>query len=202
VLVKRLGLLNPAYVQYVTKSGAKRSLIVSETDGSGAAELTLSISSGREAVALKLSGESPFCFLSDKTNADGHLLIQEDDASWTAHVIECKKTVRESSWQKASAQIRASAVRLQIMADFLGVAISRWHASIAFRTDRLSGATTANPVLLKVPLGGAGQGGALSKSQQLREAWEQARIEDSALGPFGSVNKVQLDAEGFGSMPI
>lgn len=127
---ERLVHLRSACVHLVDVGTADRTIEVREENEEGHALVQIVIPAGLRAVSLGLSGGG-WPFLASGESADGHLLVEDADG-WTAHVIECKKTVKPKTWDKARSQIAASMVRLQLLADFLGLPIARWHAWVAF----------------------------------------------------------------------
>jgi hypothetical protein len=102
----------------------------------------------------------PFGFLSKETfgndsTADNAFLIHRADCHREAHVIECKKTINADEWIKAKRQIHSSLVRLAALAGVMDVRITRYVCYTAYREDRLEVRRNADPILFKVPIGGA-----------------------------------------------
>lgn len=168
-------------------------LRVVETAEDGRAEVRFSVSPGCLGLGFVLSEGVKISFLADTKSADGHMLVQEKDGSWTAHVVECKATVRSKDWTKAQKQLVAGMLRLQIVADFLGVEIARWRGHVAFRNDLLSPRRTPDLAFLEAPLG---RDPADEEQLRQRQSWALGQIQGVSFVATLPVHKVQLDSAG------
>ena len=149
-LIERLSHLNPERVVHVQPQSPDRVVEVTETENlDGYARVAIAVPAGRSAISLRLDGQKVLGLLKSGKSADGHLLVESADGTWTAVVLECKVTLSSGTLAKATQQIRASFIRIQLVADFLQVAVGRRVAVIATREDRVAPHRTADPALLK-----------------------------------------------------
>ncbi len=140
---ERLSCLQKQYYAVVRATDMDGVLVVEETTTGGEARVEFPVQAGCKAVSLALSGPRMFPFLHRNKNADGHLLVERPDGRWTAHVVECKRTLTLRKWQHAQEQLRCSLVRLQLLADFLGLDVAERVTWVASRRDEVSTNTSA-----------------------------------------------------------
>ena len=149
-LVERLPHLNPDRVNHVLAHSPGRVVEVTETENlESYARVAITVPEGRCAISLRLDGQKALGILKSGKNADGHLLVEGADGTWTAVVVECKATLSSGTLAKATEQIRASFIRIQLVADFLQLSVGRRVAVVATREDKVEPQRTADPALLK-----------------------------------------------------
>ena len=141
--MNRLGLLDPNRFEYVENG----SFTVVEQDEGGHATIEFVVPPQTTVLRLNLQGARLFPILAARKHADGHFLLYRD-GQWEAHVAECKRTLGMEALRKAVEQVHGSVARVEMIARFLGVEITRWHAWLAFRKEVVSAPTT-NPAVLK-----------------------------------------------------
>lgn len=153
-LQERLQHLDPSKVRLATGDGSTSVWVIEEHAEDGQAKVRVFAESGQRVVGLRLEGDKVLGLLQNRKNADGYLLMEEPTGTWVATIIECKRTLNERALRTAVDQLRASFVRLQLLADFLGVPISRRVALIATTEDRVAATATRtrDPVLLEQPI--------------------------------------------------
>jgi hypothetical protein len=143
-----------------------------------------------------------FQFLKEESNADGALLIWRNDGSrdglFDAHIMECKKTITFSTWEKALVQLRWTFMRLRAVAGALGVPLGRVTFYTAYRVENISSDSSRNPVLLRLSITSqhATPDNTTLRQRQLRTAWETG---DISLGDFDgrfAHRKIHLDENG------
>lgn len=182
---------------HLTRHPTGTTLHIRETSQEGEANIAVQVQ-GDEALSLRLSGDG-FPFFKTKKSADGHILVKNQDSSWSAYVIECKKTLNENSWSSALEQLRAAAVRLQMIADFLGITISQWFACVAYREERISPEHNKNPIHLK-PLVGRPDGAA--EMRKLSHQWQNNQVDTFPFAQQAPLRRVSLDQQGAGAMTV
>lgn len=197
---ERLAWFDPTCFEHVPPEATGRVVLVRETSNDGQAHVELVVPEGCDGLGLALGGDQTFAFLRDRRHADGHLLVRSADGTWSAHVVECKRTLKEKSWRTARKQICASLLRLEIIAALLGVTVSHRRAWVAFRRDELSASGTTNPVLLKLPVTRAAT--TPSSPSEARESWEQGQIEVAALDVVVPCGPIGLDDAGRGGRTL
>jgi hypothetical protein len=110
---------------------------VREESIQGEASVELALPGGHEYLDLWLP-TGLFEILLDDENADGAVLVVLPDGALEAHVIECKRTVDGTHWDKALRQMKWTLVKLRALAGALGAPIAGAVLYTAFREDRLS----------------------------------------------------------------
>lgn len=174
-------------------------IVVEERNEAGRARVRLRVRPGCRAVSVDLGEKREIAFLDPQENADGSVLVQESDGTWTAHVLECKRTVRTRDWEKAQRQLRAGMVRLQVFADFLGIRVARWAAHVAFRHDHLSPDASPELALLEVSVGPDPKETELTRQ---RRAWMDGRLLSPPFVHEVPVARILLDDDGHGSATL
>lgn len=176
-----------------------REMVIEERKQDGEATIRFLLAEGLAGIAIPLSENVRMDIFRGGENADGHLLVSHPDGGWTAHVVECKKAIKHlETWQKTQRQLRAGMVRLQMVADFLGIPVAQWQGHVAFREERISLSTSPNMATLDLPIGGP----KVTQGQQEREAWEQGQCPNAPFGGSLAVHKIQLDAQGCATVPL
>ncbi|WP_438036558.1 hypothetical protein [Sorangium sp. So ce204] len=122
---------------------------VSERQKDGRAELRCVVPDKARCIAWMMENPKLFPFLRSSECTDGSFLIELQDGTFEAHVIECKLTINQDSRNKAKAQMAWTLVRLHALAGALGIQLARAVLYTAYCNDQLS----KDPGLLKVPLG-------------------------------------------------
>ena len=74
-------------------------------------------------------------------------MLQLPDGTYEAHIMECKLTVNQVTWDRAKRQMRWSLIRLRALAGVLGIQLKRVVCYTAYRFERWETG------LLKVPIG-------------------------------------------------
>lgn len=131
------GQLNPDYVRRVLPTDADRTLEVIERGADGEAKLMIEVPEGWTAIWLRLSEKTRLDLLTSQKNVDGTVLFQAPGGEWVGLVIECKKTLTDGMFLKASEQLPAGITRLELFARFLGLPIRQHKAWIVTREDKV-----------------------------------------------------------------
>lgn len=191
----RLAQLHRDKARVVNPDDADRVLRVEETKEDGKATISFVVPEGHTGLGLKLDGGKAFPFLANARNADGYLLLGSPDGTWTAHLVESKKTrLRPTKLADALDQIDASVVRLQLLADFLGINIRSWTAWVAYLTDEVKPGAIPDPFEVRVP----------DRQSELspREQWERGVTRPLQLVGAISLRGIQLDETGLATSPL
>ena len=131
-----------------------------------------------------------FTWLEEQFSADGILLARPIDASWHAHVVECKRTVTDAKWQKVQRQLRGSCLRLLAVNGVLGLEIGKITLYTAFRREKIS----ARPPDFTLPPPPPGRISAHEPFAQ-RLAWQTGTLALDGLGPLEH-RRIQLEDRG------
>lgn len=145
------GQLNPDYVRRVLPADADRTLEVIERGADGEAKLMIEVPEGWTAIWLRLSEKTRLDLLTSQKNVDGTVLFQAPGGEWVGLVIECKKTLTDGMFLKASEQLPAGITRLELFARFLGLSVHQHKAWIATREDKVLDPNSTNPALVRRP---------------------------------------------------
>lgn len=171
------------------------SAVVEETDELGKATVEFTFTGpGLRFSQPDASGK--FNWLSSKENCDGVFLIF-DGRAMILHLVELKRKITQSSWEKASGQFRADYLRARALLAVLGHSPDcDVVAHISFRTDDLSPRLTPTPFLHKTQVGEA------PSEEPLASVTEWVSGEIDLHGKNARVNKIQQDADGVASHPL
>jgi len=121
--------------------------LVTESTSEGKATVTCVLPQHAVGIQWKIESDSLFPFLKERLAADGALMLQLPDGTYEAHIMECKLTVNQVTWDRAKRQMRWSLIRLRALAGFLGIQLERVVCYTAYRFERWETG------LLKVPIG-------------------------------------------------
>jgi len=181
--------------------------VVVEQEVAGEARVECSLPEGALCIQWSLP-TGLFQFLKSEMNADGALLIWRDDGSrdgfFEAHVMECKKTVEQSTWNKALKQLRWTLLRLRALAGALGVPIQRVTFYTAFREDTLSSTSSRNPLVPRNTITSrfAEPDEIIERPRRLLTAWEDDKIVFEGFEGHFVHHKIELDDAGHGSVGL
>lgn len=166
-------------------------LYVSEQDKAGEAKLTVHCSS--EAVAFTIKPGKGFTYLQRKNTPDGIVLMKNKEQNWELHIFECKKTVSESSWDKAKRQFEGGILHAYMLRGLLDLPpFSKICLYTVYRYDKLLKQTT-NPSLLRQPVG-------LPVTRQPYKEWEDGSI--FILNTKIPHRRIQLNDSGEGEYQL
>lgn len=177
--------------------------LVQEKKEEGRACVVCEVPPEHVAIAFYLHGQDGlFRFLRKVSNADGAILLVEPGGAVVGRIVECKKTVNPSDWDKAIKQFTWTLARLLAVAGALGVRITRISLSTAFREDRLSPEHSPNPALGKATLGTSHEDeadeAALNDARRRQLAWLSNQVSLPGFAGVFSHTKIQLDDAGDG----
>lgn len=171
------------------KALLKKTAVVEEKQNGG--DEAVKIKSDRE--LLILPNESfRSCFISDRKCADVLVCETLDDKSICFHIIELKRTIRDSSWNKVKDQFRSSIKHAFSVGGYLeSCEVKKINVYTAFRYDKLKTQATPNPILLKNEIG---------KNPSSSIDWNSRNLK--LLGKNMLHKKIQLDEDGCGVLKI
>ncbi len=106
-------------------------------------------------------------------------------------MLEIKRTLNGKTLTSALAQLEASSIRLQMVADFLGVKVETWHYWVAFHKDDLH----KNPVFYKHPVAQAGNPQAMAVHM-----WLAKKAKGGAIVQYATLRPIPLEDAGDGVM--
>lgn len=182
-LQTRLGWFDSNHVQLGSQ------VRVVEANEEGEAEVT--ISSTNRLLLVNTSDKSALRYLSQRKVADGTVCEFLSDDAVILHLMECKRTVKENTWRQIKEQFQGALLNAFAVCGLLNVKqIAEVRLYTAYREDKLDPVTTANPSLLKAPVGGK----AASSAIEWRQG--QVRILDHGF----KHQKVPLDHQGLASI--
>ena len=176
---------------------------IAEQAVAGEAKVECSLPS--ESLCIQWNFHGGFPFLKVDKNADGALLIQRNDGTHEAHVMECKRTVDQTKWSEILQQMRWTLSKLMALAGALGVHLDRAVFYTAFRNDRLSTVSSPNPIFAKLPIETDAPAEIvrdIGRARQLQIDWEN---DDISLGDFEgrfAHRKIELDGDGNGAIGL
>ena len=127
-------------------------------------------------------------YLKQRKVADASIFKFTDEDKVDLHVVECKKTLRDSDWAKAKKQFEGGLINSYGVCGILGKRINNIFFYTAYREERLSYTNTANPVLLKNTLG----------NKDLTSAIDWGRGRVSIIDRQFEHRKIKLDESGYG----
>jgi hypothetical protein len=127
-------------------------IIVEETAKDGRAHVTFQPEDGAHCIEW-LMQQGLFKFIKDDKNADGAFFVQRSERSFEAHVVECKRTINQDSWDKAKRQMRWTLIRLRALAGVLGVELANVVCYTAYCDDELQADSSPDPAESKIPIG-------------------------------------------------
>lgn len=161
-------------------------VLVEETQDDGRAEVRFVAPPGWRLEKIAVDHRHGFEWLVERKSADGIVLARTPQGQWQAHIVECKKTIKEKSWAGVRAQLHGSRLRLDAIAGVLGIEIERVVLYTAFREDRI-GLGSPDPILDAVPIGGREPG----EPARARAAWRASTVFIPGEGPL-SHRRLQL----------
>lgn len=170
-------------------------VIVLEQAEQGEARVTFT--SSEALICLNSPNNKPLYFLQERRLADG-IVLQVNDQGASLHLVECKKTIKEKSWETVKAQWSGALQTALALCGVLGLpapAKEQVFLYSAYRDDKLSPANNTNPVLLKM-LVGANRS---APSPHVLE-WQASSV--NVLGKSFKHHKIKLDADGNGQFQI
>lgn len=153
--------------------------------------------SSERLICLNSPNNKPLYFLDMRKLADG-IILQVGENSTVLHIVECKKTIREKTWDTVKEQWAGAVQTAFALCGVLGVpapANTDVFLYSAYREDKLSVAKNTNPALLKMPVGVMT---AAQKPQALEWSQQQVKILERQF----EHRKIQLDATGNGRFEI
>ena len=103
------------------------------------------------AYELTLEGKSIAHLVSKKCN-DGVLLLETPNGDWELHIIECKRTVNKSKWDKTKLQFETTIQRSLSLLASIGVFPAKIKLYTAVRDQEIIDEKNADPVLNKMTL--------------------------------------------------
>lgn len=127
-------------------------VVVEETAKDGRARVVFEPAEGARCVEWHVQ-QRLFNFLKEDKNADGAFFVQCRERSFEAHIVECKRTINQDSWDKAKRQMRWTLLRLRALAGVLGVELASVVCYTAFCEDELHPDSSPDPAEGKIPIG-------------------------------------------------
>lgn len=177
-LQTRLQWLDTNHIQY------GQSVTLVEVSAEGEAEVHIS---AIHPLLLVKTEKNALGYLKQKKVADGTICEFLTDTSVTLHLIECKKTVTEKKWTHVKEQFHGALLNAFAVCGLLNVNdISAVRLYTAYQNDRLSADNSANPTLMKMPVGG--------RQATIAQDWQGDAV--SLLNQCFIHQKIQLDANG------
>ena len=134
-----------------------KSFILEEKAEDGRAQL--SIISDNNLFAISLSHKNNISVFKHKKVADWIVLefLDESFKNINLHLLELKRTITDSSWQKVKEQLKGAYEHSFLLKGLFDYKINDIVCYSAFVYDKLKLQTTTNPILLKASLGNNNQ---------------------------------------------
>lgn len=164
-------LINVDYARVVNNEAIE--IVEANESGAGKAIFT----TNKEALHIKhVRNAPPIKWMKNQKCADGAIVIVDPDV--VLHVVELKKTIGNGKWDDIRSQIEGMIFNAIAILAVIGIdRPNEIICHIAYETDRMPAAGSANSISLKFPVGGAKPiGGALD--------WANSRI---TLDNFGGI---------------
>ncbi len=176
---------------------APNQVIVRETNEAGEAHVECIIPEGSHCFVWHLESTGYFGFLKEGKTADGAFFICHEDGRIDAYIVECKKTMGASEWEKAKNQLQASLSQILALAGFLGIELAEVYLGAAFRVNRLDPEQSADlrfgPRLLEGDTSEASRK-VQGRAQEMLE-WSTSQVHLRGFAKPFSLAKIQLDPE-------
>lgn len=166
------------------------SVVVEESDRQGRAEVTFTAPARWRLERLAIHHDYAFDWLHLKKAADGIVLVRRPNGCWEAHIVECKRKVKTSSWLDVQAQLHGSCIRLRAICGVLGVQVDRITLYTAFREDLL-GSRSPDPALTTLPVEPTGP----RSPAIIVKAWRASILDLEGFGPLAH-QRIQLTDAG------
>lgn len=183
-LARRRSWLSPDH----TRSGYSISIVEAKDEGRACVEFF----SANDLLFVNTTEGNRLAYLKEQKVADGTICEFIDDTRVRLHLVECKKTVREKSWNTARSQFRGALQNALGVCGVLGVTIQSVSLYTAYVTDKLDPEQTSNPALLKGRLG--------ESEPPAFQQWRNGLV--IMEGASFEHNRIQLDPSGNGQYPI
>ena len=181
----RLQWLDTNHIQY------GQHVTVVEPNAEGEAEV--SISAANRLLLVQTTEKNAIRYLKQKKVADATICEFVTDNSVSLHLIECKRTVKPNNWEHAKAQFQGALLNAFAVCGLLNVReIRDVRLYTAYRYDRLSAEHSADPALMKMPVGGRHPAMALD--------WQIGTV--NLLDHLFSHQKIRLDADGRAALSL
>lgn len=128
-----------------------RSRVVIEAAAQGRARIECHLRDGDRGWLWKIGRPKEFAGLPNQRAADWVFVVAHTRTRWTAHIIECKKTVKlKNLIQDVKPQWLGALRRLLALTALAGLVIDDVVFYVAFQNDK----TLEDPIFLKLPLNG------------------------------------------------
>ena len=170
-------------------------VVVLEQAEQGEARVTFT--SNKTLICLNSPDNKPLYFLQERKLADG-IVLQVSEQGASLQLVECKKTIKEKSWEAVKIQWRGAVQTALALCGVLGLpmpAKENVFLYSAYREDKLSPSSNTNPVLLKMLVGA-------NTSVPAPHVLEWQAESVSVLGQSFQHYKIKLDADGNGQFQI
>lgn len=179
------------------------SVIVRETNENGEAHIEISYPEGAYCIAWYLEKTGYFQFSNSDRAADGVLFVCHPNDQVDVHIIECKKTLGNSTWLKAISQLQESLTKVLAIAGVIGIEINKVCLGAAFRENHLDSANYAEPRVGAEPLAdGTTESEATARARTLFE-WRTGQVKLRGFAKPFPLAKIQLDpSTGRGSYSL
>lgn len=185
--------LRKAFLDHTLFVESNTEFELEETIHEGRAKLICTL--GKYAIAFSKVDDNKFPYIKHKKCADAIIFTKVDDDNWGLKIIEFKKTMSNSSWEKSKEQFKGAILNSLAIGGFLGI---RNFVTIevysAFREEKLTVANTNNPVLLKQYVG--------KTPQDKLEDWKNGYVRIDFMKERLPHNRIQLDVDGNGRVHL
>lgn len=186
-LEQRLAWLQPGHFTF------DKQVTVLEKEEGGRADVLVHSKAGHNLCLVNTTQKNRLAYIRYQKVADGTLCEILNDGSVRLHLIECKKTVKSASWSKAIKQFEGGLVNMLAVCGVLGITeVSEVIVYTAFQNLSMDPTTSANPALLKMPVGG-------NTPTELQQ-WQHNKVH--IQGKVFKHVPVQLDANGTGELSV
>ena len=155
----------------------------------GRANLTCTLA--HYSIAFSNVDDHKLPYIKHRKCADALVFTKLDNDNWSLKVIEFKRTISISSWERSKEQFKGAILNSLAISGFLGI---RKFVTIevysAFREDKLTVKDTDNPVLLKQYVG--------MPPQEKFEDWKNDYVRIDFINQKLPLKKINLDHDGKG----
>lgn len=155
----------------------------------------------KDAIAIKEPDKNVLTYLSTEKGVrscpDGFLFVKDEEEKWTLYVIEFKKTLNTSTYDKSKWQFKMGIHNARAIAAFLGIDIQDIVLCSSYREETIS------ELHKNVDLSTLRANNSLAAIKKQRE-WKSGKceIEVDKQKQLYCYKKIQLDKEGTGTMKL
>jgi len=142
-----LKLLESPFYEHLPQGG---NLAIDETELEGQMHLRLTVNN--EAIKFSIKPGNGFSYLKNKRTPD-HIVFVKSSTGWIVKIFECKRTIKEKTWEDVKQQFAGGVYHAKMLAAILDIpSIEGYRVFTVYQNDRIQDRTT-DPALLRRLIG-------------------------------------------------